>query len=133
MKKCNNCWITKPLDNFKSNWVTKKGTKTYKPKCKPCMNLILKNSLQDTIIMVRWKPVLVPNEKRLKKNERQNEYRRDIKTKERYSTKNKEYYHALSPEVKRTRQIQNTKLARKRRYKKTLELITQKRESLINN
>lgn len=124
MKTCKNCWITRELTEFKKNWYTKKWALTYKPICKLCMNLMLRNSLKDTIIMVRWKPVLVPNEKRLKKNA----YNREFKARNpQIKEKQKEYYHSLSPEVKRARQVRQTKLARLRREKARLDLINKKR------
>ena len=126
MKCCRNCWITRELTEFKKNWKTKLWTITYKPICKPCMNLMIRNSLKDTIVMVRWKPVVIPNEKRLKKNA----YNREFKARnnEKIKAKQIEYYYSLSPEVRRARQVRQTKLAKLRRQKARLDLINKKRQ-----
>ena len=36
MKICNTCEIEQPLENFYGNGYTPKGSKKYKPSCKPC-------------------------------------------------------------------------------------------------
>ena len=90
------------------------------------MNLMIRNSLKDTIVMVRWKPVVIPNEKRLKKNA----YNREFKERnnEKIKAKQIEYYYSLSPEVRRARQVRQTKLAKLRRQKARLDLINKKRQ-----
>lgn len=127
-KKCNNCNITKDLKDFKSNWYSKKWTKLYKPQCKYCMNLYLKNYYKDRIVIERWKPVIIANEKRLEKiKHKQNRYQ---KNKERINAKEKARYHSKSPKEKRKTQIRQTRLAKKRREEKRLQLIAEKRAKI---
>ncbi len=42
-KKCTNCEVKREVTEFVSNGYSAKGTKLYKPKCKACFNLIVRN------------------------------------------------------------------------------------------
>lgn len=42
-KTCKNCWVTKNVTEFKSNWYSRIGTKLYKPDCKYCLWIKLRN------------------------------------------------------------------------------------------
>jgi hypothetical protein len=57
------------------------------------------------------------------------EYRQGEK-KEEHNRKNREYYHSLSPEIKKERQIKNTKRRKLARQKARLDLINKKRQCI---
>jgi hypothetical protein len=102
VKKCNICWATKEITLFPSNWV-RKGIKTYKPFCKYCKKIMRNNELRDKIIIVRWNPVVIPNELRIKKLEYQKAYRE--RNKEILKEKAQEYFKKVYTDPERKKLI----------------------------
>jgi hypothetical protein len=117
VKKCNICNVTRDMSFFKSNWYSKKWTKTYKPFCKICKRVIDSNKLKDKIIVVRWKPVAVESEEKKKKRERQNRYRE--KYKEEIKIKAQEYFKKIYADPERRKRIlrRNRKSYQKNKFK----------------
>lgn len=101
-KKCNQCWVTKEVTEYKSNWYNKNWVKVYKPTCKYCFNLMERNSR------------ILKTEQYLKVKANRNKYREE--NKEKCKEYNKKYYANLSKYDKKKIMVRNTNNRYKRNW-----------------
>ena len=112
MKTCRNCWVTREIEFFNSNWYSRNWKKTYKPFCKYCQSIMQKNSRKPEIVIIRWKVFEKEKETNIKLKEKKRQHYKE--NREKLLAYKREFYANLS-EDKKQKIIRRVSLLSKKR------------------